>query len=117
MKVAIVGSRDYTDLQAVWNFVERLASRRPDAIIISGGARGVDTMAACAGRFFGLEVIELEPEWARLGKAAGHARNSDIVAAADILIAFWDGTSTGTKDSIDKARQKGIKVKVFEPGR
>jgi len=115
MKVAIVGSRDYPDLQAVWNFVERLAARRPDAIIVSGGARGVDTVAAVAGRFFDLEVIELIPDWDRLGMAAGHARNSDIVEQADILVAFWSDTSKGTKDSIDKARQKNIKVHIFQP--
>ncbi len=116
MRVAIVGSRDYPDLQAVWKFVERLAARRPDAIIISGGARGVDTTAATAGRMCGLEVIEHEPEWERLGRyLAPKARNSTIVNDCDVLVAFWDGTSTGTVDSIEKAKQRGIKVQIITP--
>jgi len=117
MRIAIVGSRDYPDLRAVWMFVERLAARRPDAVIISGGAPGVDTVAAVAGRWYGLEVVEHEAEWERLGKMAGFARNSTIVNDADMLIAFWTGVSTGTVDSIEKARQKGIKVKVITPPR
>jgi len=46
-----------------------------------------------------------------------YERNSDIVAASDELIAFRVKTGTseglGTGDTIDKAHQKGIPVKLF----
>lgn len=117
MRVGIVGSRDYPDLASVWAFVEKLAARQPDAIIVSGGARGVDTVAAVAGRFFDLEVKEWEPEWEKYGRyMAPIARNTTIVEDSDVLIAFWDGVSTGTKDSLDKAKARGMKVKVITPG-
>lgn len=116
MRVAIVGSREYPDLAAVWTFVEKLAARKPDAVIVSGGARGVDTVAAAAGRFFDLEVKEWEPEWDRLGRYyAPIARNTQIVEDCDVLVAFWNGVSTGTKDSLDKARALGKKVRVIKP--
>lgn len=118
MRVGIIGSRDYPDLRAVWHFVGKLADRCPDAVIVSGGARGVDTAAAASGRLAGLTVVEHEPEWERHGKKlAPLARNSRLVADIDVLFAFWDGESTGTKDAIDKAEQRGIRVRVFQPSR
>lgn len=114
MKVAIVGSRDYPRLDWVWDFVTKLAARRPDTVIISGGARGVDTVAAVAARAAGLHVIELIPEWERLGRyLAPFARNSQIVDEADAVVAFWDQESKGTKDTIDKALAAGKKVQVI----
>lgn len=116
MRIGIVGSRDYPNLQAVWAFVERLAGRYPTIVIVSGGARGVDTVAAAAGRWYGLEVVEHKPEWERLGKHyAPLARNTTIVEDCDALIAFWDGVSTGTMDTVDKARGTGKKVHVICP--
>ncbi len=45
-----------------------------------------------------------------------HRRNSDIIEVADELVAFQVKEKvggTGVKDSIEKARKKGIPVKVF----
>lgn len=46
-------------------------------------------------------------------KGTYYERNSEIISAADELIAFHVNESLGTKDAIDKARKKGIPVKVF----
>ena len=48
-----------------------------------------------------------------IDKDAYYKRNSKVVEAADELIAFHVNGSAGTKDTIDKARQKGIAVQVF----
>jgi predicted Rossmann fold nucleotide-binding protein DprA/Smf involved in DNA uptake len=53
MKVAIIGSRDYAKLHLVQKMVEVLP---PGCILISGGARGVDTIAEEAARSRGLAV-------------------------------------------------------------
>lgn len=45
---------------------------------------------------------------------AFHARNRRIVSYADELVAFRLGQSRGTTYSIERARQKGIPVQVFE---
>ena len=116
MRVAIVGSRDYPDMNRVWQFVTQLAARRPDTIIVSGGARGVDTVAAAAGRLAGLTVEELLPDWNTYGIQAGFERNSEVVASVDAVVAFWDGVSRGTQDTIGKARAAGKKVQVILPG-
>jgi hypothetical protein len=41
-------------------------------------------------------------DWNKFGKSAGHVRNQAMADYADILLAFWDGKSTGTKSMIKK---------------
>ncbi len=115
MRIAIVGSREYPQCDRVWAFVEKLARERPDTIIVSGGAQGPDTVAAVAGRWYGLTVEEIKPNWEEFGLEAGFERNVRIVARADRIVAFWDGKSGGTKDTIECAQETGKKVLVLLP--
>jgi len=46
----------------------------------------------------------MEPDWEEHGKRAGPIRNSKMVREADAVLALWNGTSTGTADTIGKAR-------------
>lgn len=117
VRVAIVGSRNYPQMDKVWTLIERLAKKDPAVIIVSGGARGVDTVAAAAARIAGLAVEELLPDWTRYGNEAGFERNTRIVAVADRVIAFWDGASGGTRDTLEKARLLGKPVLVILPSR
>lgn len=110
MRIAIIGSREYRDSQAVIDFVDSLPE---DTVIVSGGAPGVDQIAETAAKRRGLERDIKPADWARFGKAAGIIRNKDIVAACDELVAFWDGKSPGTADSIMTAHKTGKKVTVF----
>ena len=101
MRVAIVGSRDYGRLDQVRTYIDLLPEF---TVILSGGARGVDQCAAEAARERGLEVQEYLPDWKSLGRKAGVARNALVVDQADLVVAFWDGKSRGTKNAIDLAR-------------
>ena len=47
-------------------------------------------------------------------QAAYFERNSHIINQADKLIAFWVNESPGVKDTIQKARRKGIAVKIYK---
>src|ERR1019366_3739515 len=98
MKIAIVGSRDYPHPEKVRALINNLPA---DTVVISGGARGVDTWAEQAARARGLEVIIFPALWHAYGKRAGFIRNRQIVESADKVVAFWDGLSKGTKMSID----------------
>ena len=108
MKLAIVGSRDFTDYGIMCEYLKKYSP----STVISGGARGADTLAERWARENNIPCTVYEADWERLGKAAGKIRNSDIVSAADRLIAFWDYVSPGTHDSIKKANKKGIPVEV-----
>ena len=95
MKLAIIGSRNIQ--------IDDLSPYIPSDCdeIISGGARGVDTCAAEYARAHGLKLTEFLPDYQKLGRAAPIVHNRAIVDAADEVLAFWDGSSRGTKSVID----------------
>ena len=109
MKVAIVGSRGLQVLH--------LEKYLPAGVteIISGGAKGVDTCAREYALSHGLKFTELLPEYTRYGKAAPLKRNLSIIQRADLVLAFWDGTSHGTKHVIQNCKKQGVPVRVFVP--
>ncbi len=109
-KIAIVGSRKFSDLSMVHKFVDSLP---PDTIVVSGGAIGVDSAASEAAKRKGLMVKIFIPDWFAFGKAAGMMRNSLIVDYSDAVYAFHDGTSRGTADTIQKAKAAGKLKEVF----
>ena len=80
--------------------------------IVSGGAKGADTLAEKFALENHLEMIVFKPDWKKFGKRAGFLRNTIIIENATIVFAFWDGKSNGTKDSIDKAEKLNKKVIV-----
>ena len=99
-KVAVVGSRTYRDYNRVKEELDKLNIQ----LIISGGAPGADFLAQEYARHNGLPILIFYPDW-RIGKSAGFVRNEKIVSNADIVIAFWDGKSKGTLDSINHAKR------------
>ena len=110
-RVAIVGSRDYPSLQDVSRFVMSLD---PATIVVSGGARGVDRTAKSAATSRGLRTLVFLADWNIHGKRAGYIRNEQIIDHVDEVVAFWDGKSPGTADTIRKARAARKPVRIFE---
>jgi hypothetical protein len=105
MRVAIVGSRKFKRLDLVRQRVRELARVYDDSlVIVSGGASGVDTAAEYEARKLGIPVTVHIAEWKFYGRRAGPIRNARIVDDSDIVIAFWDGQSRGTKSSMNFAR-------------
>lgn len=110
MKIAIVGSRNWNDFQAINHFI---ASLPHDTLIVSGGARGVDSIAEACAVHHGLDVLVFEADWNQYGKSAGMIRNADIVKASDIVVAFWDGVSKGTANTIERASNAKKPVYIY----
>ena len=113
MIVAIVGSRDYPNLDCVDQYMQWCLDEFPDVEFVSGGARGVDRRCAEVGKQLGLKVTEFIPEWNKYGRSAGFRRNAQIVDYCDRLTAFWSGGSRGTQDSIHRAKKSGKPVTIF----
>lgn len=110
-KIAVVGSREGVNREAVEAFVGRLDPE--GTVLISGGARGVDTWAAEAAERRGIRTVVIRPNWKKYGRTAGFKRNNDIVLAADDVVAFWDMKSRGTLDTIKKALKFQRHLAVF----
>jgi hypothetical protein len=109
-RVAIVGSRSYSNLEKVDALVEALPL---DTIVISGGAKGVDRRAEAVAVHRGMTVLIYKPDWELYGKAAGPIRNGRIVDDANHVVAFYNGTSIGTADMIRKAKMAGKRLTII----
>lgn len=111
-RIAIIGSRDYPDLEQVRAYVRGLP---PDTVVVSGGARGVDATAADEAERRGLDVREFMPVYDRHGRRAPLVRNELIVRECTRLVAFCDGKSTGTMHTVGLARKAGKPVELYGP--
>ena len=84
------------------------------ASIITGSASGVDAAATRAAREKGIPVQVLPVSFEELSDATkAAARNQRLVDACDVLVAFWDGASKGTRTTVDRALDSGKEVHVF----
>lgn len=101
--VAVVGSRGVKSCAAL---AQRLAELEP-AQVVSGGAAGVDTLAATWARAHGVPLLELRPDYAAHGAGAPHVRNAEIVRHAGRVLLVWDGRSKGTLSAYKAARRLG----------
>lgn len=113
MKLAVIGSRSFCSYEWLEQCLLRSFRVADIEAVITGGARGADALAARFSACHGIPLVVLHADWSRHGKKAGPMRNSEIVAQADAIAAFWDGSSAGTRDTIAKARAAGRSVFVF----
>jgi hypothetical protein len=109
MKVAVIGSRDFNDYEEV----KQTLSTINITLLVSGGAKGADTLGERYAKEHNIETKIFLPDWEKYGKKAGFLRNTDIINEAELIIAFWDGQSKGTKDSIDKAFKSEKKLLII----
>lgn len=105
MKIAIVGSRTFNDYTKLKNFIdttlEQLEMTEEVDCVVSGGAKGADSLAEKYAEEYDLRTLIFPADWKKYGKSAGFRRNVDIIKNCDICFAFWDGQSHGTRHDID----------------
>lgn len=112
MKLAIIGSRTFTDSELAWNTYKNLPFLDQVTQIVSGGAKGADSIAELLAKWSGKEMIVYYPDWDKYGKQAGFIRNRLVINDSDCVLAFWDLKSKGTLNSIQLATKKGIPVHI-----
>jgi hypothetical protein len=114
MRVGIVGSRSFNDYQMLISVIKERLDLEEITLIVSGGAEGADSLAQDLAKNQGLPILIYYPKWELLGPAAGPKRNEKIVKASEIVFAFWDGRSRGTKSTISIAEKYGIECIIKE---
>lgn len=110
--LAVVGSRSFDDLRRLRDetdaYIGELLWDHPlppnmwNVCIVSGGAKGADSLAVTYAQLRGYDTIAYLADWKQYGKKAGFLRNATIVNTVEAGIAFWDGKSKGTRDTIKK---------------
>lgn len=118
MRVIIAGSRGFLDQALMNKVVRQCIDKRlragEEIEIVSGTARGADQMGEAFAEAEGLTVTRFPADWDLLGRSAGYRRNEQMAEYADALIAFWDGSSRGTRHMINIAKDAGLAVRVFD---
>ena len=83
--------------------------RRKITEVITGGARGIDTIAFQTAAAAGIRNLQFLPDRKKFpGKLvlkAFQERNKQIVDSCDVLLAIWDGKSHGTKNTLGYAQR------------
>ena len=114
-KVIIASSRGFSNyklLKEKCNEYLREKRKEYNIIIISGGARGADTLGEKYAQDEGFSLEVFPANWNKFGKSAGFIRNEQMAEVADALIAFWDGKSHGTKHMVEIMENKKLLVRV-----
>ena len=107
MKIAVVGSRGLK--------VNDLGRYLPSGVteIVSGGARGIDTCAREYAEKNRIKLTEFLPQYEKYGRSAPLKRNLQIIDYTDLVLAFWDGNSKGTKYVIEQCKKQNKEIKIF----
>ena len=106
MKVAVIGSRSLNvDVSC---YIPSEATT-----IVTGGAKGIDSLAEKYADEHNLKKIIFKPQYELYKKVAPIKRNILIVNEADLIVAIWDGKSKGTKFTIDYAKKINKSIRIF----
>ncbi len=128
MKVIIAGGRDFDNYDLLDKEVSSILNSMvnipmDDFELVSGGQvttdyttgkkYGADYLGEKYAKDNNFDLKGFPADWNKYNKAAGPIRNKQMAEYADVLIAFWDGKSKGTKHMIELAKNKGLKVYII----
>ena len=113
MRVAVVGSRFFTEYDYVKSCLDGINDRNKITVIISGGARGADSLGERYARENGIEFVLFAADWNKHGKAAGPIRNKQLIEEGkpEMVVAFKPGK--GTMNTIGHAERNNIEVVIL----
>lgn len=114
-KVIIAGTRTFDNYEALKAYADyKLGQIKEDIEIVSGGATGADALGERYAKEKGYTIKLFPADWNRYGRIAGPLRNKQMADYADALIVFWDGSSRGTKNMLEIAREQGLKIGIYK---
>ena len=108
-RIAVIGSRDFADAKLMAGVLDEYLPTIK--LLISGGARGADKMGERWANKHGITTRIFYPDH-KAHKHAFHHRNRLIVEAADLVVAFWNGHSTGTAYTMRYAKRLNKLLRV-----
>ncbi len=112
MKTVIAGSRNVTNKTLVFECIEK--SKLAITEVVSGCAKGVDSLGELYAFRHGLQITPFWADWRIHGKAAGPIRNREMAEYADQAIILWNGESSGTRNMIECMRSLGKDFVLFD---
>jgi len=113
IKVIIAGGRAFEDYHKLCWVCDDFLKNDSNIEIVSGAYKGADLLGEWYAAERNYSIKQFPADWRRYGKSAGYKRNAEMASYADILIAFWDSESKGTKHMIDLASHEGLIVRIY----
>ena len=127
-KLAVIGSRDILNKEFIYSELDKLLELTKIDLIVSGGAPGPDKIGVEWAKERNIPYKEYFANWKDMSEPcvvkynafgaynalAGFKRNEDIINNCDSVVAFWDGKSKGTKNSLDLARKQNKPIKIIK---
>ena len=104
MKLIVAGGRDFVNTQVMITVLMDLVEKDkidPNPELVCGMARGADMLAYSLWANHNMKIHTFPADWKTHPRSAGYIRNAEMGNFADVLVAFWDGKSRGTKHMID----------------
>lgn len=111
-KVIVAGSRSFNDYELLEEKLDKILSLKDDVQIVSGKARGADTLAIRYAKQKGYPIKKFPADWGNLGYLAGFKRNVLMAQYGNAVVVFWDGKSTGTQHMIRMAIKYRLQLRI-----
>ena len=114
----VAGSREFNDYQLLKEKLDKILSNQPHVVIVSGGARGADSLAERYAKEKGVLNVIFPAKWNIYGKSAGYKRNQEMheyISHSDKrgIVCFWDGQSKGTAHNFELAKKYGTPLRII----
>lgn len=112
MIILVCGSRGWDNDEAIYHELRKFPPETTK--VIHGGAKGADCAAGIIADDLGMSIEVFLADWKTYGKSAGIRRNRRMLDEnPDMVLAFWDGESPGTKDTIVQALKRSIPTRII----
>lgn len=110
IRAIVSGGRNFDDYNHLQEVLDRIHKHTPIDTIISGRARGADSLGEKWAKENNVNILPYPADWNAHGKVAGHLRNQRMIdeGKPDLLIAFPGGK--GTSDMVERAKKANIKI-------
>jgi len=113
-KVIVAGGRDFNNYDLLKSTLDKLFSQKTDIEIVSGMARGADSLAVKYASEKQYPLKKFPADWKLHGNTSGYKRNVLMAGYADACVCFWDGTSKGTAHMIETARKYRLQLRTIK---
>ena len=112
MRIGVIGSRAFNDVELLNRELDKYLDKV--RVIVSGGAKGADKLGEMWALQNNITTEIFYPEFKFFGRGAYRMRNIEIVRNSDLIIAFWDGKSKGTNQTVGIAKKAGVPVMIVK---
>ena len=114
MNLIVCGSGSMKDEQLIRSVLNEVHNDHRVRLVIHGGARGADRIANNWAKDNGIKIRICKAEWKKYDKPAAGIRNQEMIDKGNpgLVVAFWDGKASATKDMLVRARENEVPVQI-----